>query len=475
MFHLHTGTLLSTLSRRTFSSFCVVSLQTRKKKLNQLFTHKEKYVAHKSIKNPAISHFSTDTKASENQVTICGQNYSCDHMTNVTPKILSAVERRLHCSPRHPLNHLKQRLVDFLYQRYRNKRGNPLFSVHDQLFPVVSVEQNFDQLLVPSNHVSRNRRDNYYINSLYLLRAHTSAHQHDLLAAGLDNFVVVGDVYRRDEIDSSHFPVFHQMEGVKLYTAEQLLPESAGGAAPRVLTGAPSTAACSSTDTSAQAAHTPEAVAALTAELQACLQGMATKLFGEDTECRWVSAYFPFTQPSWELEVLFEGQWLEVLGCGIMQQRILEQAGVQGKVGWAFGLGLERWAMKLYGIPDIRLFWSQDSGFLSQFDFEDHNKQVQYKAVSMFPQCTNDISFWLPTDQEYNSSDFYDLVRQIGGDIVEQVKLIDEFTHPKKGQTSHCYRIVYRHLEKTLTQEEVNALHKQIEQAATDLFRVTLR
>ncbi|KAA0193775.1 hypothetical protein HAZT_HAZT006112 [Hyalella azteca] len=193
------------------------------------------------------------------------------------------------------------------------------------------------------------------------------------------------------------------------------------------------------------------------------------------TQCRWVPAYFPFTQPSWELEVLLDGRWVEILGCGIVQQRILETAGVKAKVGWAFGLGLERWAMKLYDIPDIRIFWSRDSGFLSQFKFEDSNTLYKYKRVSAYPQCTNDISFWLPSAATFDSNDFYDLVRQVGGDIVEQVSLVDEFKHPKTGRTSHCYRIVYRHMEKTLTQEEVNVVHRAIAATATAELAVTVR
>jgi phenylalanyl-tRNA synthetase alpha chain len=99
-----------------------------------------------------------------------------------------------------------------------NRKGNPLFAVFDNLNPVVTTQQNFDSLLVPDDHVSRSASDTYYVNSETLLRAHTSAHQADLIRSGLDAFLVVGDVYRRDEIDSSHYPVFHQMEGVRLFT-----------------------------------------------------------------------------------------------------------------------------------------------------------------------------------------------------------------------------------------------------------------
>ncbi len=101
--------------------------------------------------------------------------------------------------------------------------SSPLFSIHDNFNPVVSVWENFDSLLVLSDHVSRNRSDTYYINKDILLRAHTSAHQHSLISSGRDQFVVFGDVYRRDEIDRTHFPCFHQMEVVRLFSAEEVI------------------------------------------------------------------------------------------------------------------------------------------------------------------------------------------------------------------------------------------------------------
>ena len=100
-----------------------------------------------------------------------------------------------------------------------------------------------------------------------------------------------------------------------------------------------------------------------------------------DIKCRWVEEYFPFTHPSWELEVLYNNEWMEVLGCGIMRQEILDKSGANGRIGWAFGLGLERLAMCLYNIPDIRLFWSNDTGFLNQFKFDDPNTPVRYKVT----------------------------------------------------------------------------------------------
>jgi len=409
----------------------------------------------------------------ENTVVLNNITYPRDQMTNVTPKILSHLDRSLHLQKQHPLNLIKQRIVNYMYERYKQNRGMPTFSVHEQIPPVVSLEQNFDSLLVPKNHVSRTKSDSYYVNSSNMLRAHTSAHQSDLIKMGLDNFLVVGDVYRRDEIDATHYPVFHQMEGVRLLGGTEICKMSQNPANDIQMFES------SERNNFKQGVHTFDAAKILEVDLKNCLSGLAKHLFGDKIEYRWVDCYFPFTHPSWELEVFYNGDWLEVLGCGVMEQEILVKAGVEDKVGWAFGLGLERLAMVLYSIPDIRLFWSTDTGFLSQFSEAGPDSKIEYKATSKFPQCVNDISFWLPKAEEgddlFSPNDFYDLVRDIGGDLVEQVKLVDEFTHPKKGLNSQSYRIVYRHMSKTLTQDEANVLHKSIEAAASDSLGVTIR
>lgn len=394
-----------------------------------------------------------NSKHPQERIQILGTSYECDSLTNVTPAILSKVGQNLHNKKHHPLNLIRQRIQDFFYGYAKNSRGNPLFSVYDNLSPVVTQQQNFDSLLVPHDHVSRKLTDSYYINSNFMLRAHTSAHQSDMIRSGLDGFLVIGDVYRRDAIDCTHYPVFHQVEGVRLFTESVLFPGQ--------------TNFCffenGERTSQKQAWHTIIISQKLEENLKKCLLQLAIHLFGTDIEARWVSTTFPFTHPSWEMEIKYQGDWLEVLGCGIMEQEILHNAGAGNRVGWAFGLGLERLAMILYKIKDIRQFWSNDTGFLSQFQFNDPYTPIEFKPVSQYPQCINDISFWLPEDYEENN--FYALVRDIGGNIIEQVYIIDDYFHPKKKRRSHCYRIVYRHLEKTLSQKEVNDIHLQIEAA----------
>lgn len=138
------------------------------------------------------------------------KDYPTDDYSNVTPKIISYLNRNLHLKKDNPLSLVRQRIVNYFYSSFTH-RGNPTFSVYDNLSPIVTVQQHFDDLLIPEDHPSRAKSDCYYINNTTLLRAHMTAHQTELLRAGLDNFLMIGDVYRRDEIDSTHFPVFHQV------------------------------------------------------------------------------------------------------------------------------------------------------------------------------------------------------------------------------------------------------------------------
>lgn len=394
------------------------------------------------------------------QVEVGGRSFPRDDFTNVTPRILEKIGANLHNETHHPLWVIKERIKEHFYSSYVGRWGNPLFSVHDNLSPVVTVEQNFDSLLIPEDHPSRNKGDNYYINRAMMLRAHTSAHQRELVSAGLDAFLLAGDVYRRDEIDSSHYPVFHQMEGVRLFSNHELFSAVEGG----------DTLSLFEPDgrrtPQKQEEHSLEAVKLVEFNLKSTLSRLIQHLFTPEVQLRWVDCYFPFTHPSFELEVLFRGQWMEVLGCGVMEQQLLRSAGAEHKLGWAFGLGLERLAMVLFNIPDIRLFWSRDERFLRQFRTKDIHQPISFQPLSKYPPLYNNISFWLPASGTFSQNDFYDLVRSIGGDLVEQVTRVDQFTHPRTGRSSECYRIVYRHMERTLTQQEVTQTHQKIEKAA---------
>lgn len=249
--------------------------------------------------------------------------------------------------------------------------------------------------------------------------------------------------------------------------------------------------------------HSMEEVEAIAAHLKRSLEGVVVELFSrarvaaavagrtpdsaseEPLRVRWVEAYFPFTSPSWELEVFWQGDWLEILGCGVTKQDLLINAGVPDHRAWAFGVGLERVAMLLFSIPDIRLFWSKDQRFLSQFTDMEHINR--YRSFSKHPACHKDVSFWLRSSsnsaggglrsnaQDFHENDVMEVVREVGGDLVEDVRLVDEFQHPTSGRKSLCYRVNYRSLERTLTNEEANGLHEMVKRDLVTKLGVEMR
>lgn len=150
-------------------------------------------------------------------ISLLGQEYRTDEWTNVPKSIIDKLDRRLLHQKNHPLYHLANKIKHYFYRTYPNRYSTPMFSVYDSFKPIVTVEQNFDSLLTPTDHVSRSRKDNFYINKNLLLRAHTTAHDSELIRSGLNCFLTMGDVYRRDEIDSKHYPIFHQCDGVRLF------------------------------------------------------------------------------------------------------------------------------------------------------------------------------------------------------------------------------------------------------------------
>jgi phenylalanyl-tRNA synthetase alpha chain len=373
--------------------------------------------------------------------------------------IAEKIGKNLHLRDNHPLNLIKQKIEGYFGKicncgvatnlrsdhesqcqaAYVSSQwgGIKCFEFYDAFSPMVSTKDNFDDLLIPKDHPSRAPSDTFYSDESTVLRTHTSAHQNQLLKSGKRYFLVTGDVYRRDTVDATHYPIFHQVEGVWI--------------PPKNLWPNPPTW---------QEADTLQAVEK---HLHQTLEGLARHLFGTKIKCRWVDCYFPFTNPSWELEIFFNGDWLEVLGCGLVEPQILKNCNVEG-VGWAFGLGLERLAMVLYQIPDIRLFWSDDKRFTSQFE---QGKETIFKPFSNQPPVFKDISFWVGDD--YHENDFHQLIRDVAGNLVEEVKLFDDFKHPKHGKTNHTYRITYRSMDRVLTNEEINVLQNRVREQVVSL------
>jgi len=210
-----------------------------------------------------------------NELTLLDKKYVTDEWTNITPKIIAKLGKNLHIKQYHPLSHLRQRIINYFYGQFRNRSGTPSFSIFDNICPIVTVDQNFDSLLVPKNHPSRKKIDCYYVNHDTLLRAHTTAHQAELISMGLNNFLIVGDVYRRDEIDNTHYPIFHQADAVRLRTSEEIFQNVNDSESLKLFEHR-------GTETvEKQGCHSLEAVKIMEQELKSTLIGLAQAIFGK--------------------------------------------------------------------------------------------------------------------------------------------------------------------------------------------------
>jgi phenylalanyl-tRNA synthetase alpha chain len=220
----------------------------------------------------------------------------------------------------HPVTRTLRRMVEIL-----NHAG---FDVHTG--PEVEDDfHNFTALNIPENHPARAMHDTFYLRSGLLLRTHTSPVQiRALKAHGAPlRLIAPGRVYRRDS-DLTHTPMFTQVEGLVVDRNVSF------------------------------------------ANLKAVLYDFVSKFFERDVELRFRPSYFPFTEPSAEVDVRSEsGRWLEILGCGLVHPNVLRNVGIDPLEwsGYAFGMGVERLAMLRYGVDDLRAFFENDLRFLEQF------------------------------------------------------------------------------------------------------------
>lgn len=380
----------------------------------------------------------SSTQDGQNVVNIFNNTYIVDEFTNITPSIAEKSGRKLLKDPANPLSIIKKLIEsNFPPQEY---------TVFDPPEPAVTVYENFDSLNFRSDHPGRNKTDTYYLNSDIVLRTHTSAHQgHCFRTISTPGFLISADVYRRDEIDRTHYPVFHQMEGARAWsrddfaTEEELIAKINSDTLKIPSPGLQiidSNKQFEESSNPKQPGMSPELCIALSNHLKRTLEMVVGGIFTsirqmdrdsadkEAVQIRWIDAYFPFTAPSWEMEVYWDGDWLELFGSGVTEAPVFDMAQVPNHVGWAFGLGLERLAMLLFGIPDIRLFWSTDLRFISQFESGRINR---FQKFSKYPSTHRDVAFWLKEGsdpKDFHDNDFMDIVRDHAADLVEDVKLV---------------------------------------------------
>ena len=221
----------------------------------------------------------------------------------------------------HPINQTKDYLLDLLSKIGFTEVNGP---------EIETEEFNFDMLNIRKSHPARQMHDTFYVeNKSSVLRTHTSPVQIRSMLKTKPPlaFSSAGKVYRKDD-DATHLPMFHQVEGI----------------------------------------YIDEGVTF--ANLKDIINSILHDLFGSSVEIRFRPSYFPFTEPSAEVDILSSnGAWLEILGCGIVNPIVLENCDIDSErfSGLAFGLGVERIAMLKYGVNDIREFYKSNLDFLSQF------------------------------------------------------------------------------------------------------------
>jgi len=221
---------------------------------------------------------------------------------------------------RHPVSRARIRIEQIFRNAGFGVRSGP--EIEDDF-------HNFTALNIPDDHPARAMHDTFYFPGGNLLRTHTSPVQiRSMVDEGVPiRIIAPGRVYRCDS-DQTHTPMFHQVEGLVVDRGISF------------------------------------------ANLKAVLHQFVEAFFERDAELRFRPSYFPFTEPSAEVDVLWgEDKWLEILGCGMVHPNVLESAGIDSEefTGYAFGMGVERLAMLRYGVTDLRTFFENDLRFLAQF------------------------------------------------------------------------------------------------------------
>jgi phenylalanyl-tRNA synthetase alpha chain len=354
-------------------------------------------------------------------------------MNNIPTSIVEKFGRCLYQTNNHPICIVKEMVFDYFSDLTRIEIDNPY----------VSVENNFNRLRIPLDHPSRQASDTFYKNEQEVLRTHMTSYLYPLGSAHNGNsslkYIICGDVYRKDAIDATHYPVFHQIDAFCIVPNEVDVKQ----------------------------------------DLRNRLSGLIAHLFGPSTPFKFLEdkahqdVYFPFTVDSLEAEatIKVDGQdkHIELLGAGTVHPDIMKDLGLPNQQAWAFGLGIERLAMIMFGIPDIRLFWSTDERFLSQFTAKTVTK---FRPFSKQEVCYKDISFFISPEFTYN--DMCTIARDEDKQgWIESITLIDEFQ--MNDITSHCYRIVYRSMDRSLKNTEINKLQIAIRDRLISELKVKVR
>lgn len=350
--------------------------------------------------------YSTANERAKEPLIIQRTTYQIDEWTNVTPRFEPFICVNLYRKRDQPIRLAHEQITDFLqsWLKKQNSDGSA-FTFAKTPNPIESVKSDTK---VPNA---------FYLNRKYMLRTNSVDFELKTLGEGKRNFLMVTDLYRRCVMSNYHFPVFHRLNAIRTINCDKEL--------------------------------TSEAAKHMDNEVKTVLVNLAKHFFGTDVKYRWVDASLAITQPSWIFEISHNNEWHRIFGSGVLRSGILAQCNQENAVGWEIGIGLERFAMFLYNIFDIRLLWSADKKFLTQFapkeiKTEKTNKaddakescqkkskqKVEAKATikHIIPphknQCKKNISYIVPDEvslETISSSDFCNFIKQQAGNIIERV------------------------------------------------------
>jgi phenylalanyl-tRNA synthetase alpha chain len=348
-----------------------------------------------------------------------------------------AVQDLTQAAEPHAVKLLYQKIEDYM----RAAHPNSEVIVYRQK-PIVAVEDNYDKLLIGKENISRSSTYTHYADDNHILRTHTSAHMPQILEdlAKRDDWedVVVllpGLAYRRDVTDKTHLGVLHQLDMWRVIK------------------------------------NSPQKPAIVKDDLLAVVKGVAD-VAAPGWKLRIVDNPHPYTKQGIEVNAVKDGRDIEILECGLTSDQLLQNSGLDPKEysGWALGMGLDRLVMTLKAVPDIRYLRSANPDIAKQMvDLS------LYNEVSHQPSVKRDISYSIP--KGYVEEDINEDIREALGDkvnVLESVEVLSETAYQKlpvnirerlgcdPTQKNVLIRITLRHLERSLTNQEVNQIYSDI-------------
>lgn len=271
--------------------------------------------------------------------------YRTDDWTNITSRLEPFIGANLYKKNNHPLRLTHEDVVTF-FQKWFSK----------------NVDENIELLVyknagaIEPNKSTEKLSNAFYVNRDSVLRTHTINQEVKYLKSGIENFVMITDLYRRCQMDWSHFPIFHRLNVIRSANRESLLRQ--------------------------WKTQPAEIGQYLKEEQQAALVEMTRHLLGTDVKYRWTDANLATTDPSWMFEIWHRDEWHRISGGGVIRNEIFEKSERPNSAGWEISIGLDRLAMVLYNIFDIRLLWNANQQFLNQFRPQQISEKLQTKLAN---------------------------------------------------------------------------------------------